>query len=319
MEKDLKRIFIEAIDCLERWLALVKKRRKVAEINWRYGGRLAREAVILIPSVVLVALLCSGLLLLFQYSFAAYIPGSLKVGGFTTVNYVRIIDPLYLGAVWETLVICFWVTAITLALGYPLAYVLVRNPSSLVRSAILVLTILPFFLGVVVRSYAWMLVLGNKGFLNQLLISFGIVEKPLAFIFKRTGVVLALIQISLPIMVIMIAAGLSHIDRRLERTAQTLGANPWKVFFHVTWQLSLPGVVAGCIVVFGWTLSAFATPLMIGGGRVYVMTVMIYDQILGSGNYPFGAALGVFVLLVDLILLGVGQGIVRLIQRKVGQ
>ena len=278
-----------------------------------------REAVILFPGIGLVALLCSGLLLLFQYSFAAYIPGSLKVGGFSTANYIRIIDPLYLGAVWETLVICFWVTAVTLVLGYPLGYVLVRSPSSLARTAILVLTILPFFLGVVVRSYAWMLVLGNKGFLNQLFISLGVIQKPLQFIFKRTGVILALIQISLPIMVIMVAAGLSHIDRRFERTAQTLGANPWKVFFNVTWPLSLPGVVAGCIVVFGWTLSAFATPLMIGGGRVYVMTVMIYDQILGSGNYPFGAALGVFVLVVDLVLLGVGQGILRLIQRRVGK
>jgi putative spermidine/putrescine transport system permease protein len=164
-----------------------------------------------------------------------------------------------------------------------------------------------------------MLVLGNTGFLNRFLISSGLIEIPLQFLFRRTGVILALIQISLPIMVIMIATGLSHIDRRFERTAQTLGASPVRVFCHVTWPLSLPGVMAGSIVVFGWTLSAFATPLMIGGGRVYVMTVMIYDQILGSGNYPFGAALGVFVLLVDLVLLGVGQGMTTLIRKRVGQ
>jgi putative spermidine/putrescine transport system permease protein len=279
---------------------------------------LVLEAAIFAPAVLLIAILCSGLLLLFQYSFASYIPGSLKVGPFTLANYARIIDPLYLGSVWETLVICFWVTALTLGLGYPLAYVLVRSSSSLVRSTILVLTILPFFLGVVVRSYAWMLVLGNRGFLNRLLIFVGLIETPLQFIFRSTGVILALIQISLPIMVIMIATGLSHIDRRFERTAQTLGANPFKVFRHVTWPLSLPGVMAGSIVVFGWTLSAFATPLMIGGGRVYVMTVMIYDQILGSGNYPFGAALGVFVLIIDIVLLGVGQGVTKLIGKRVG-
>jgi len=269
--------------------------------------------------VLLVAILCAGLFLLFQYSFTSYIPGSLRVGALTLANYQRIIDPLYLGAVWETMVICFWVTTVTLVLAYPLAYVLVRSSSSVVRSTILVLTILPFFLGVVVRSYAWMLMLGNRGFLNRLLISIGLIETPIQLLFRRAGVILALIQISLPIMVILIATGLSHIDRRLERTAQTLGASPIKVFRHVTWPLSLPGVIAGSIVVFGWSLSAFATPLMIGGGRVYVMTVMIYDQILGSGNYPFGAALGVFVLVIDLALLGVGQGIAKVIGRRVRQ
>jgi putative spermidine/putrescine transport system permease protein len=278
----------------------------------------ATEAAIFLPAVFLVAILCSGLLLLFQYSFSSYIPGSLEVGGFTVSNYSRINDSLYLGSVWETLIICFWVTAVTLVLSYPLAYVVVRSPSPLVRSTILVLTILPFFLGVVVRSYAWMLVLGNNGFLNRLLISLSIIETPLQLIYRRTGVILALIQISLPIMVIMIATGLSHIDRRFERTALTLGASPLKAFYHVTWPLSLPGVIAGCIVVFGWTLSAFATPLMLGGGRVYVMTVMIYDQILGSGNYPFGAALGVFVLLIDLMLLGLGQVLTGLIQGRMG-
>jgi len=164
-----------------------------------------------------------------------------------------------------------------------------------------------------------MLVLGSRGFLNQVLTSLGVIEEPLQFIFRRSGVILALIQISLPIMVIMIAAGLSHIDRSYERTAETLGANPLKVFRHVTWPLSLPGVISGCIVVFGWTLSAFATPIMIGGGKVYVMTVMVYDQILGSGNYPFGAALGVFVLIVDLVLLGIGQKVIKRIQGRMRQ
>jgi len=283
------------------------------------GEELTREMCLLSPSMILVALFFWGLLLLFQYSFRSYIPGSLEVGGFTFANYERIVDRLYLGAVWETLVICFWVTAITLVLGYPLAYVLIRHPSPLLRSTILILTVLPFFLGIIVRSYAWMLVLGSRGFLNQVLTSLGVIEEPLQFIFRRSGVILALIQISLPIMVIMIAAGLSHIDRSYERTAETLGANPLKVFRHVTWPLSLPGVISGCIVVFGWTLSAFATPIMIGGGKVYVMTVMVYDQILGSGNYPFGAALGVFVLIVDLVLLGIGQKVIKRIQGRMRQ
>jgi len=283
------------------------------------GAERTQEILFILPSIIFLGFLSWGLLLLFQYSLRSYIPGSLAVGGFTFANYERIIDPLYLGAVWETLLVCFWVTGTTLVLGYPLAYVLIRHPSPFIRSTILILTILPFFLGIIVRSYAWMLVLGNRGFLNQVLTYLGMIETPLQFLFRRSGVILALIQISLPVMVIMIATGLAHIDRNYERTAKTLGAGPFKAFFHVTLPLSLPGVISGCIVVFGWTLSAFATPVMIGGGRVYVMTVMVYDQILGSGNFPFGASLGVFVLMVDIVLLLIGQLAVKRIQRRMGR
>lgn len=275
------------------------------------SGRRRTGWVPLLPALALLAVLLCALFLILQFSVRAYIPGSLQVGGLTLANYRRIFDPLYLGAVWETLVICFWVTTSSLLLGYPVAYALVRHRSRAVQAGLLIVVILPFFLGTVVRSYAWMLLLGVHGALNATLVGLGVIREPLRLMFSRAGVIVALVQISLPIMIILVAAGLCHVLREHEQVAATLGARPTQVFLHVTWPLSLPGVISASIVVFGWTLSAFATPVMIGGGRVYVMTVMIYDQILGTGNYPFGAALGVFVLAVDLLLLRLIQAMFR--------
>lgn len=260
------------------------------------------DILLLAPGCAALGVLGYALLLIFGFSVYRYEPGALTRGGLTVENYVRIVDPLYLGAVWETLLICFWVTLWSAVLGYPLAYALIRHPRRWVRSTILALTVMPLFLGIVVRSYAWTLVLGRRGFLNVALHALGL-GGPLELLYARAGVIVALVQISVPIMVVMVAAGLAHLRRDLERTAEVLGASPLRVFWHVTLPLSAPGLVSGGVVVFGWTLSSFATPVMIGGGRVYVMTVMIYDQVLGSGNYPFGAALGVFVLAVDLALL----------------
>lgn len=265
--------------------------------------RLGLPAFLLAPALGLLALLGYALGLIFRFSLHRYEPGSLALGGLTGENYRRILDPLYLGSVWETLQICVWVTLWSTLLGYPVAYALVRHSRRWVRSAILGLTVLPFFLGIVVRSYAWTLVFGRQGFLATLLGWTHLRTTPPQLLYTRAGVILALVQISVPIMVILVAAGLAHQRRDLERTAAVLGASPVRVFWHVTLPLSRPGIVSGCLVVFGWTLSSFATPVMIGGGRVYVMSVMIYDQILGAGNYPFGAALGLFVLVVDLALL----------------
>jgi putative spermidine/putrescine transport system permease protein len=260
------------------------------------------DVLLLAPAAGTLGVLGYALALMFAFSVHRQDAGSLALGGLTLANYTRIVDPLYLGAVWETLQICFWVTLWSALLGYPLAYALIRDRRRWVRSTVLALTVMPLFLGIVVRSYAWTLVLGRQGFLNVVLGALG-AGAPLELLYTRSGVIVALVQISVPIMVVMVAAALAHVRRDLERTAEVLGASPLRTFWHVTLPLSVPGLVSGGVVVFGWTLSSFATPVMIGGGRVYVMTVMIYDQILGSGNYPFGAALGVFVLAVDLTLL----------------
>src|SRR5262249_21635043 len=159
----------------------------------------------------------------------------------------------------------------------------------IVRSALLVIVVTPLFLGEVVRTYSWIIVLGNNGFINSALLQLGLIEKPLQLMFTTFGVVIALVHVTLPVMVIMLAAGLSHIERDYARAAESLGAGPVRVFLTVTLPLSMPGVVAGTTTAFAWTFSAFATPQLIGGGRVNMVSNLVYQLGFASFNFPFAA------------------------------
>jgi putative spermidine/putrescine transport system permease protein len=245
---------------------------------------------------VLPALVCAGVLLaslaaILVHSVRAYIPGSLEAGGFTLDNFAALANPFYARAFLRTLWICLLTALFTLLLGYPLAYALVRTQSRIGKSAILIIAITPLFLGELVRTYSWIIVLGNNGFINAVLLRLGIISTPLQMMFTTGGVVTALVHVTLPIMVIMLAAALAHIDRSYERAAASLGAGPVKVFLTVTLPLSLPGILAGTAIAFAWTFSAFATPQLIGGGQVNMISNLVYQLGFASFNFPFAAAL----------------------------
>jgi ABC-type spermidine/putrescine transport system permease subunit I len=161
-----------------------------------------------------------------QYSLRAYVPGSLEAGGFTLENFTALAKPLYARVFLDTVWICFLTAFFTLLVGYPLAYALVHARNVALKSAILVITVTPLFLGEVVRTYSWIVVLGNNGFLNSMLLKSGLIDAPVQFMFTHFGVVTALVHVTLPVMVIMLAAALSHIDRDYERSAASLGAGP---------------------------------------------------------------------------------------------
>jgi putative spermidine/putrescine transport system permease protein len=245
---------------------------------------------------VFPALICAGVLLaslaaILNYSVRAHIPGSLDPGGLTLDNFAALTNPLYARVFLNTAWICFLTALFTLLLGYPLAYALVRTPNRIAKAAILIIAITPLFLGEVVRTYSWIIVLGNNGFINAVLLGVGIISTPLQMMFTTGGVVTALVHVTLPIMVIMLAAALAHIDRSYERAAASLGAGPVKVFLTVTLPLSLPGVIAGTTTAFAWTFSAFATPQLIGGGQVNMISNLVYQLGFASFNFPFAAAL----------------------------
>jgi putative spermidine/putrescine transport system permease protein len=257
---------------------------------------------------ILPALICAGMLLaslaaILNYSIRAYIPGSLEAGGFTLDNFAALGNPLYARVFLSTVWISFLTALFTLVLAYPLAYALVRARSQLVKSAILIIAITPLFLGEVVRTYSWIIVLGNNGFINALLLKTGIISAPLQMMFTTGGVVTALVHITLPIMVIMLAAALAHIDGNYERAAASLGAGPARVFLTVTLPLSLPGVVAGTATAFAWTFSAFATPQLIGGGQVNMISNLVYQLGFASFNFPFAAALSAAGLVFTFAVL----------------
>lgn len=238
-----------------------------------------------------------------QFSFRTFIPGSLEPGGFTFANYIALQKPLYAWVFIDTVWICFLTAFFTLLVGYPLAYALVHSQNSFVKSVLMILVVTPLFLGEVVRTYSWIIVLGNNGFINSILLKIGLIDRPLQLMFTRFGVVLALIHVTLPVMVIMLAAALSHIDRAYAKAAESLGAGPIRAFLTVTLPLSMPGVIAGVTTAFAWTFSAFATPQMIGGGRVNMISNLVYQLGFASFNFPFAASLCVAGLALTLFVL----------------
>src|SRR5207248_2713675 len=171
---------------------------------------------------------------LFQLSVLEFIPGSLKTGGLTLSNFRAVLAPHYLRSIGDTIVLSALTTVLTLVASYPIAYAMARSASPRIRSLILVLTLAPFFTGAIVRTYAWMLVLGQS-----------FIKWPVKLLFEPQGVLIGLVHFSMPTMILILAAAISHIDRTYERAAASLGARPWRVFWRVTLPLPMPGVVSG--------------------------------------------------------------------------
>ena len=248
--------------------------------------------ILLLPAILVMALLAIALAALLQFSVLEFIPGSLRTGGLTTRNLDAVLSPLYLRYIWDTVVLSALTTVLTLVASYPVAYALARSRSATVRSLLLVLTLAPFFTGAIVRTYAWVLVLGNT-----------VVTWPVPMLFTERGVLVGLVHFSMPTMILVLAAALSHIDPVYERAAASLGASPARVFRRVTLPLSMPGIVSGGLIVFAWTLSAFPTPELLGGGKVKMIANVVKDLGLDSFNWPGAAAFAMLALALTLALL----------------
>jgi len=255
------------------------------------------------PAVLCTVGLLAAMAAVLQFSFRAYVPGSLEPGGFTLANFADLLKPLYARVFLDTVWICFLTAISTLIVGYPLAYALVRTQNAILKSTLLVIVVTPLFLGEVVRTYSWIIVLGNNGFINSVLMNLGIVKQPVQFMFTTFGVVVALVHVTMPVMVIMLAAGLSHIDRDYQKAAESLGAGPVRTFLTITLPLSMPGVVAGVTTAFAWTFSAFASPQLIGGGKVNMISNLVYQLGFASSNFPFAASLCVAGLALTIVVL----------------
>jgi putative spermidine/putrescine transport system permease protein len=253
--------------------------------------------LLLLPALAVLAVFAAALTALFRWSLLEFVPGSLAPGAYTLANFKGVVAPQYLHAVWDTVILAALTTVLTLAASYPVAYALARTPSRRVRSALLVLTLAPFFTGAIVRTYAWVLVLGNT-----------VITWPVPMLFTERGVLVGLIHFSMPTMILILAAALSHIDPAYERAAASLGARPVRVFWRVTLPLSMPGIVSGGLIVFAWTLSAFPTPELLGGGKVKMIANVVKDLGLDSFNWPGAAAFAMLALALTLALLaGAGR------------
>lgn len=255
------------------------------------------------PAVIVAVCIAVSLVAVLQFSFRAFIPGSLDVGGLTLANFTGMGKSIYVDAFANTLMLSVETTVFSLLAAYPLAYALVRVKNRALKSFILIVSITPLFLGEIVRTYSWIAVLGSNGFINGTLRKLGLIEWPFELMFTHLGVLVALVHVTIPVVVLMLATAISHIDRDYEKAAQSLGAGPIRTFVTVTLPLSMPGILASITTAFAWTFSAFATPQMIGGGRVPTVSTLVYQLGFSSMNFPLAASLSVMGLLMTTAAL----------------
>ena len=224
----------------------------------------------------------------------------------TTRHYQRFIEDsagIFHDALWETLRIGVITTVVSLLIGYPLAHWMARMQSRLGHALALMAVITPLLTGIVVRTFAWMTILQDKGVINTTLISWGVIHKPLPLMYNEFGTVVALVHIYVPFMVLTLIGVIGRIDERLEQAARSLGAGRLRAFVEVTLPLSLPGVLAGSLLVFALSISAYVTPSLMGGTAVLTLPMLIAQQVNTSFNPGFAGALGVVLLSVSLVIV----------------
>ena len=240
-----------------------------------------------------------------RYSFTELIEQT-----FTLENYVNFFGVSYnLSIFTGSFFMAIGIVLITIVLAYPLAYLLARVPSKL-TPLVSGIVYLPLLCSAVVTAFGWLTLLSDSGLINTMLLSLGIIKEPIRLMYTRLGVIIALTQAQLPYMVNSIRAVLQSIDRFTEESAQTLGANWANTFFRITLPLSLPGIASGSLLVFVGTLSAYVTPMIIGGGRVNTLASIIFRQTKVLVNWPLAGAISVVLLIVaSLALFGYNKAL----------
>jgi spermidine/putrescine transport system permease protein len=240
------------------------------------------------------------LLIILIYSFGTSdIYGGITLG-FNPGNYLRVFDPLYLEIIGRTFFIAALNTLLCFVLGYPLAYFVVFKGRRW-RNALVLLVMVPFWTSLLIRAYAWVVILGGNGIANRTLQFLGITDEPLTLIFTPEAVLMGMVYSYLPFMILPLYAALEKFDTRLKEAAQDLGASRWHTFWRVTFPLSMPGVIAGSILVFIPSAGEFVIPDLLGGSRTMMTGNLIQNQFLQARDWAFGSALSV---LLAVLLLG---------------
>ena len=267
------------------------------------GARRWSAAAAVAPASLLVAIgIVLPIVILFRYSLNQFTPAKMMVDAFTLENYAKFLtDPFYVAVLVRTIRVAAVCTAICLVLAFPMAYCLARTRSRF-KNLLLMAVILPLFVGNAVRAAGWMVLFGNRGFVNALLMELGIVREPLQLMYTEFAVVVGIVAVNLPFVVLTLQAVLEGIEPAIEEAALGLGADPWRTFRHVVLPLAMPGVIAGTILSFILAMNAYATPVLLGGPTFQMMGPTVYNQFAGLSNWPFGAAMAFILMTATLVL-----------------
>jgi putative spermidine/putrescine transport system permease protein len=263
-------------------------------------GSTAREGFFQRP-VVLVPVLY--LVIFFLVPLARILSLSIYDKGLTLRHFAALVQqPAYLKIMYFTFQVSVVSTLITLLLAYPVAYLISRVRAH-TASILLVFVVVPLFTSGLIRAYAWATLLAPRGVINQLLSAAGLVDAPLKLMYNAVGLYTANIHIILPYMILCLLSVMRGIDTRLVAAAMTLGARPSRAFLDVFLPLSIPGIVAGCVVVFVLSMGAYIIPAMLGGPRQMMIAMIIETEVMEYLHWGFSAALASVLLTFTMILL----------------
>ncbi|QDP24136.1 ABC transporter permease [Bradyrhizobium cosmicum] len=261
----------------------------------------------LLPVVPLAALFLAAFVLPLAALVAISLFRNPQSAELSLLQYLRFLsDPFSIKVLSDTLWLGAEVALATLVLSYPLALVYVAS-GPFMRTLITFLIMLPLLTSTVVRTFAWIVILGRDGIVNSAMLSLGLWQSPARLLYTWEGMVLALTQIQLPLMALPVINSLLRLDGNLTRAAEGLGASRVRIFLTVVLPLTLPGAIAGWLLVFAAAATAFITQTLVGGGRIILMPSYIYQQAVGVQDWPFAAALSlIFTLAVTGIVFAIG-------------
>lgn len=266
------------------------------------SAQLYREpAILLTPGLffLLLAFFFPAIQLLVQ-SFLTF---GAEPAQFTLEHYAKAtVDDFYAGVALRTFRLALIITGLCLLIGFPLAVIITRV-GPVLRTTLIVVIILPLMTSVVIRTFGWLVILGPGGVLSWTLQQLGLIDRGISLMHTETGIVIAMVQVLLPFLVLTTLGSLGQIPPSLEEAARVMGAGFFRGVFHVTLPLSVPGLASGALLVFALSISSFITPTLVGGVRLQVMAGSIYQQMTGSFDWGFGAALSVILLVSTLLLI----------------
>ena len=261
------------------------------------------RTIFLAPSAAFtVILFLIPLSIIIAYSFLTRGVYGGVVGPWTLENYQRLFDPLYGIILWRSLVMSTLATILCLLIAFPLA-LFISRASDRAKGLYLYLVILPFWTSFLVRTYAWMFLLRDTGFINTILASLHIINEPLPLLYNETAVVVGLVYGYLPFAVLPLFSNLDRLDKTLLEAAADLGATPWQALYKIVIPLCAPGLRAAGVLVFIPCLGAYLTPDLLGGGKSIMIGNLIQNQFTTARDWPFGAAISLALMALVMVLL----------------
>jgi len=279
-------------------------------------SRFARTSILIVGAWLTLFVLAPQLML-FIATFLQRGQQEFITSTFTLENYARLLDPVFLFIFWESFRLAGVTTLACLLLGYPFAYILATSRKNL-RPWLLLLVIIPFWTNSLIRTYAMIIILKSGGVLSNLLQALGLIDKPISLMYTDIAIFIGFTYTLLPFMILPLYAAIEKLDMRLLDASKDLGATAFQTFRHITLPLTMPGIVAGCMLVFLPALGMFYVPEILGGSRYMLLGNYITNQFLVARDWPLGAAASTILTITLTIMIALYLRSVRASSRTGG-